>query len=153
MTNRPTAVDGSAARPVAHEQFLEGQIALVFAVQEAQRVAFEPSLAVFGELWQVRAVVVPEALDVCTARCDVVERPEPHTGVSDSKHGVEAPEDRDYFSIDERVGGAEDLAVELGVLPVAALLRPVVPEHLVRCIQAHGLGPAGHPVFLSLIHI
>jgi hypothetical protein len=105
-------------------------VALVLAVEDAQRVLLQPQPAVGRQRIAVRGEVGDQRRAVGVAALGVAERVDlQHDAFGDAERAQDVPARRDHLGIGQRLGGAQDLGADLVELPVAALLRPLVAEH------------------------
>src|SRR5204863_6957642 len=96
------------------------------AVEDAQRIAFEPRLAVVAEHPSMGAEMLVERVAPGGARLGIAERIELEDRAGDPKLLQQLVGEGEQFDIGLRLAGADNLGVELVKLAKAALLRPFV---------------------------
>ena len=105
-------------------------VALVLAVEDAQRIALQPVPRLLGKPRDVRRIVLDQHLAIDTAAFGIAERVELENAAIEDREPVEnIGGDRYHLDIGTRFGRPQDLEVDLMELALAALLRPLVAEH------------------------
>src|SRR6185503_14082663 len=132
----PRGHSGEEVRSIAGQMLVDAGgaganclVARVLAVEDAQGIALQPRLAVLGQLRLMPFEIGDQRRPPRLARVGVAE------GVELERHALAypqllqqlVPEAQDFY-IGLRLGGADDLGVELVELAEAALLRPLVAE-------------------------
>ncbi len=112
-------------------------VARILAVEDAQRIALEPSAAVLGQPLAAGLEVVDQPLAVGAPALGVAQRVqlEGHLGAK-AQRLEDAPADRDHLDVGLGLGRAQHLDVDLVELAQPALLRPLVAEHRAAHEQA-----------------
>ena len=107
----------------------DGPVARVLAVQDAQRVLLQALLRVFGQLAAMRLEMVDQRGAPCLTAVAVAQRVElQRHAIGNTQLVQQLVGHRQQFHIGLRLGGTDDLRIDLVELAIAALLRPFVTE-------------------------
>ena len=101
----------------------------LLAVQDAQRVAVEASAAVRIQFTLVGAKILLQPLTVAGTRRHGPERVDHQSHPRNPQRAPQPRAQRDQLDVDIRSRKSQGFEVKLIKLPVATLLRPLVPEH------------------------
>ena len=106
-----------------------GAIALVFGVEDAERVGPEAPLRFGRQRRELRRQVGDERVAVPGARLGAAQRVDEDLDAGDLQLGEESDEHVNHLGVAPGPLVAEDLRAELGELPVAPALGALGPEH------------------------
>ena len=99
-------------------------------IEDAQRIAFEPRAALRRQRLAVPGEVGDECRAIGAPALGIAQRIDLERDVGGDAEGLENGEAAgDRLGVGERMGGPDQLDVDLVELPVAAFLRPLVAEH------------------------
>ena len=108
-------------------------VALVLAVEDAQRIAQQAVARILGQLVDMARIVVDQHLAVAGAALRIAERIDlEHAAIEDGQPIEDVGGDRDDLDVGPRLRRTQHLEVDLVELALAALLRPLVAEHGTR---------------------
>ena len=98
------------------------------AVEDAQRIAFEPRLAVLAKDLRMVTKVLVERVTPCRASFGIAERVELEDRAADPEFLQQLVGEGEQLDVGLRLGRADNLGVKLVEFAKAALLRAVVPK-------------------------
>ena len=112
-----------------------GELHVDFAIEQPQRIPFQPLMAILAQLREMRPAVIeqrrakPRAAFRVAQRIDLEFQLEP-------KFAAQFVDHDDQFGVACGVGPPENLDAELMELAEAALLRTLAPEHRAAIVEA-----------------
>src|SRR5207245_2935669 len=124
---------------------LEGLTLRDLAIEQAQRIGLQTSLAIAVQLVLERTVVLAQELQVRRPADVVADRVELQPQIADSGLSQPPRRDLDDLRIERRARGPDGLDVVLEELAVPALPRPDVAEHRPEPVKTRGLRPLVEP--------
>ena len=114
-------------------------ISFVLRIEDSQRVAFEPPLAVLRQLGSVPGKVGDECCAVDGAALGIAERVElEHDAPADPERLQNPAAQRDDLDVGLRLGDPDQLDADLVKLAEAPLLRSLIPEHRAAVEELEG---------------
>ena len=112
-----------------------GQPHVDFAIEQAQRIALQPLMAVLAQLGEMGAAVFQHRLAKPRTAFGVAQRIDLEIQLK-PELAAQLVDHHDQFGVGGGVGAAENLDSELRELAKAALLRALAPEHRTEVIEA-----------------